>query len=163
MNKGGWGGGLMNSTMLFAQETYSAPCQFELQGERSEIITGSCIWAGNEWAAYGSLLAVIGNCYNVQAALLGVSLTELQDTFLKEPPFWFILNLQRNSGHCHYLAWNEITAQCTETYCWVWIMWVGAVIPVQVVHVWLCWYPRPHIQAEKWNTRFCVRILIFKL
>lgn len=61
MNEDAWGGGLMNSTMFFAQETHSAICQYELQGERPGITTGSIIWAGNEWAVYGSLLTVIEN------------------------------------------------------------------------------------------------------
>lgn len=80
MNKGVWGGELMNSTMIFAQETHSAIGQFELQGERPEITTGSLTWTGDERAVYGSLVSVIGNCYNMWT-LLGVNLTGLGDTF----------------------------------------------------------------------------------
>lgn len=38
----------MGSTMLFAQEAHSAPCQFEVQGERTEMTMGSHIAACNE-------------------------------------------------------------------------------------------------------------------
>lgn len=51
--------------MVFSQETHSAIYQFELQGERPEITTGSLIWVGNEWAVYGSLLTVIEIAYNM--------------------------------------------------------------------------------------------------
>ena len=37
MNQGVWGGELMNSTIIFAQEIHSAIGQFELQGERPDI------------------------------------------------------------------------------------------------------------------------------
>lgn len=40
-------------------------CQFELQGERPEITTGSLIWVSNDWAVYGSLLNVIGIGYDM--------------------------------------------------------------------------------------------------